>query len=62
MCTLILGLLYYTLANFEPKYRAMLKAIQLIAMITNQLLKQYGFECVLRPFIEDMNKLSKVCA
>ena len=55
MCK-ILGLFYYTLANLEPKYRATLRSIQLIAVVTYPLLKQYGFAGVLQPFIEDMNK------
>ena len=56
----ILALFYYTLANLEPKYRATLKAIQLIAVVTYPLLKQYGFSSILQLFIEDMNKLRRV--
>ena len=49
------------LGNIHPKYRSSLKAIQLIAVITNPLLMEYGFEKVLEPFINDVNKLTEVC-
>ena len=49
------------LGNIRPKYRSMLKAIQLIAVVTNPLLNEYGFEKVLSPFITDANKLTEVC-
>lgn len=48
------------LGNIRPKYRSMLKAIQLIAVVTNPLLNEYGFEKVLSPFITDANKLTEV--
>jgi len=57
---MVSALFYYTLGNFEPKYRSTLKTIQLIAVVTHPLLKEYGFECVLQPFIDDVNKLEKV--
>lgn len=59
-CVYILALFYYTLANFEPKYRSTLKSIQLVAVVTQPLLKEYGFARILQPFIEDMNKLRNV--
>ena len=40
--------------------RSTLKTIQLIATVTYPNLQQYGFEPVLKPFIEDMNKFSEV--
>ena len=54
------ALFYYTLANIHPKYWSSLKTIQLIAVVRYPLLKEYGFEAVLKPFIKDMNKLRKV--
>ena len=54
------GLFYYVLGNIRPKYRSMLKAIQLIALVTNPLLNEYGFEKVLSQFITDVNKLTEV--
>lgn len=61
MCIYILALFYYTLANFEPKYRSTLRSIQLIAVVTQPLLKEYGFKRILQPFIDDMNKMRDVC-
>lgn len=37
-----------------------MKAIHLIAVVRYSLLKEYGFEAVLKPFIKDMNELRKV--
>ena len=56
----LIALFYYTLGNIRPKYRSTLRAIQLIAVVTYPLLKEYGFESVLQPFIKDMNELRKV--
>ena len=55
-----LALFYYMLGNVNPKLRSRLKVIQLIACVTYPNLEKYGFDKVLRPFIEDVNKLSKV--
>lgn len=55
------ALFHYTLGNIYPKYRSILKAVQLIAVVTCPILKKYRFEAVLLPFINDMNKLRKVC-
>ena len=54
------ALFYYTLGNLNPRLRADLKAIQLIAVVKHTYLKQYGLHSVLKPFIDDMNMLSKV--
>ena len=56
------ALFYYTLGNIRPSMRATLKTIQLIAAVTYPNLQQYGFEPVLKPFVEDVNKLSEVRA
>ena len=60
MCQLFTAVFYYTLGNFPPLIRASLKSIQLIAIVTYPLLKQYGYEAVLKPFMEEMNSLTKV--
>ena len=54
---------YYTLGNIRPELRSTDRAIQLIiiACITSPNLEKYGFEAVLRPFIEDVNTLREVC-
>lgn len=60
-CVCLVALFYFTLANIRPQLRSNLKAIQLIAAVTYPNLKQYGFEPILKPFIDDVNKLAKVC-
>ena len=54
------ALFYYTLANIHPKLRATLKTIQLIAAVTSPNLKEYGYEAVLKPFIDEVNELAEV--
>ncbi len=54
------GVFYYLLGNIEPKLRSTLKCIQLIACVTTENLEKYGFDMVLKPFIQDANILSEV--
>ena len=51
---------YYTLGNLRPELRSTHRSIQLIACVTSPILEKYGFELVLKPFIEDINDLSVV--
>ena len=55
-----IALFYYTLANIHPKLRAILKTIQLVAAVTSSNLKEYGYEPILRPFIDEVNALAEV--
>ena len=55
-----IALFYFTLANIRPQLRSTLKTVQLIAAVANGNLKQYGFGPILKPFIDDVNKLAKV--
>ena len=48
---------YYTLGNLRPELRSTQRSI---ACITCPLLKKYGFEAVLKPFIDDVNILATV--
>lgn len=54
------GVFYYVIGNIEPKLRSSLRCIQLIACVTAVNLEKYGYDMVLKPFIQDANKLSKV--
>ena len=54
------GLFYYFLGNINPKLRSVLRCTQLIACVTTKNLEKYGFDMVLKPFIQDTNKLSEV--
>ena len=55
-----IGIFYYTIANLRPALRSTHRCIQLLAVVTSSLLHKYGFEDVLRPFIDDINKLYTV--
>ena len=55
------ALFYYVLGNLRPELRSTHKAIQLIACVSSENLSKYGYSRVLAPFIDDVNKLSKVC-
>ena len=48
------------LGSRRGKHRSTFKAIQLIAVVTHPLLKEYGLAHILQPFINDMKKLKQV--
>ena len=51
---------YYTIGNIDPALRSTLRCIQLVACVTTPILQKYGYEMILKPFIQDANKLFKV--
>ncbi len=53
-------LFYYFLGNINPMLRSVLKCTQLIACVTTEYLEKYGFDMILKPFIQDANRLSEV--
>lgn len=55
------GVVYYTLGNISPKHRSQLGAIQLLAVATSPVIKKYGIDSILEPFMEDLHKLEQVC-
>lgn len=55
------GMFYYILGNLRPELRSTHRATQLITCVESPHLNKYGFEAVLGPFIEDVNKLCEVC-
>lgn len=48
---------YWTLCNIPPKYRSKLSAINLLISVNKIKLNKYGFEAVMKPFLDDMDKL-----
>ena len=54
------GLFYYTLGNIRPELRSTQRSIQLIACVTSPVLEKYGFQLILKPFIDDVNSLCRV--
>lgn len=53
-----LGIVFYTLANIAPKFRSQLKLINLAIVATVPIIEKYGLDCVLKPFIADLNTLA----
>ena len=56
----VVGLFYYTLGNIRPELRSTQRSIQLIACVTSPILVKYGFQSILKPFIDDVNTLCRV--
>ena len=55
-----LGVFYYMIGNIIPELRVTQRAIQLIACVKSDYIKENGFEPVLKPFIDDVNILAEV--
>lgn len=55
-----LGLLYYTLGNIEPKLRSKLQSIQLLYIVKDVFVQQYGIDAILAPFVEEIKLLEDV--
>ena len=53
----IIQVSYYLIGNMEPMLRSSLRCIELIACVTTPILQKYGYDMVLNPFIQDVNKL-----
>ena len=52
-----LAMFYYQLANLYPEYSSKLKSIHLVAIAERKYLKKYGINCILRPFVNDLQVL-----
>ena len=50
---------YWILMNLPPRFRSSLRSIQLLGIVSSDLLKQRGVDTFLRPFLEDMILLRK---
>ena len=51
------GFFYFTVGNVSPKYRSLLKAINLVALIKRKWIKQYSMNAILEPIVNDIKKL-----
>ena len=58
---LITGLFYYLLGNIFPRLRAGLNSIQVLCAVKSSVIKEYGMNEILRPFVADVLKLEEVC-
>lgn len=54
-----LGVVYYPLGNINPKKRQ-LDAIQLLAIATSPVIKKYGIDAILEPFLDDLQYIEQV--
>ena len=59
---IIVGAVYFTIANIDPAVRSRLESINFVALFKSQLLQEYSFDDVLKPFVDDLKKLSSVCS
>jgi hypothetical protein len=55
-----IGVIYFTIGNIAPKHRSQLNAIQLLAIATSPIIKKYGIDALLEPFMEDLQSLEQV--
>ena len=53
-----IGAFFYFLANISPKHRSSLNVSQLFAIAKTSDIKKHGIDAVLKPFVEDLKKLS----
>ena len=49
------------IGNIHPEHRATQRAIQLIACVKSTHIKEYGFQPILDPFIDDVKTLAEAC-
>jgi len=54
-----IGGFYFMLGNIDPKYRSQLQSVHLVALCFSASIKKYGFQRVLKPFINDMITLTE---
>ena len=54
------GVFYYQLGNISPKYRSSLKSIHLVAITKSTIIKKYGPDEILKPFMNAIKELEKV--
>ena len=48
------------LGNISPEYRSSTTTIQLLAVVKHSVLKRYGIDKVLEPFMDDIHSLEQV--
>ena len=53
-------MVYWSLLNIHPAYRSTTRAIQLLATVNSKILKTYGFDSILKPAVNELERLSKV--
>lgn len=54
-----LGCFFFTLGNIRPAFRSSLNSIFLVAVAKSTTIKENGLDSILKPFINDLDTLSK---
>ena len=54
------GVFYYQLGNISSKYRSSLKSIHLVTITKSTIIKKYGPDEILKPFMNAIKELEKV--
>lgn len=57
---IIIGMVYFQLANLNPAFRSKLESINLVAIFRCNLLEHYSIDAILKPFVQDLKKLENV--
>jgi hypothetical protein len=55
-----LGVIYLTLGNIPPLFRSTLNAIQLLAVATYPVIKEYGIDTLMEPIMNDLALIEQV--
>lgn len=56
-----LAVFYYILGNIRPVFRSTLQAMQIVAVARADDVHTYGYNNLLKPFVEQMKLLAQVC-
>lgn len=51
--------IYFSINNIPPKYRSRVEHIYLVALIKHEIVKQYGYNTIFRPIVDDLKLLEE---
>ncbi len=55
-----IGVFYYILGNVRPMFRSRMQAIHLFALAKASDIRCFGYDSLIKPFIQQVNELGKV--
>ena len=58
--TICIGAFYYLLGNLRPELRSSLKLIQLVTLVRQSYIKDYGMDKILETFMDGIKELESV--
>ena len=56
-----LGAFYYLLGNCSPRFRSKIRNIQLLLLAKYSTVSEFGIDAMIKPIVEDIQKLESVC-